>query len=52
MAITIDEMLGLLSFAGDELGSGNDNHGPIYCETAQVCYNGRDVPSLLSRYKA
>ena len=29
MAVTIDEMLDLLSFAGAELGSGNANHGPM-----------------------
>ena len=32
MAITIDEMLDLLSFAGAELGSGNANHGPMAAE--------------------
>ena len=33
MAITIDEMLDLLSFAGAELGNGNANHGPMAAET-------------------
>ena len=32
MAITIDEMLDLLSFAGAELGNGNANHGPMAAE--------------------
>lgn len=32
MAITIDEMLDLISFAGAELGSGNANHGPMAAE--------------------
>ena len=32
MAITIDEMLELLSFAGAEFGSGNANHGPMASE--------------------
>ena len=32
MAITIDEMLELLSFAGTELVNGNSNHGPMASE--------------------
>ena len=32
MAITIDEMLDLLSFAGAELVNGNANHGPMAAE--------------------
>ena len=32
MAITIDEMLDLLSFAGTELVNGNANHGPMAAE--------------------
>ncbi len=32
MAITIDEMLDLLSFAGTELVNGNSNHGPMASE--------------------
>ena len=32
MAITIDEMLELLSFAGAELVNGNANHGPMASE--------------------
>jgi hypothetical protein len=32
MAITIDEMLDLLSFAGAELVNGNSNHGPMASE--------------------
>ena len=32
MAINIDEMLDLLSFAGAEFGSGAANHGPMAAE--------------------
>ena len=44
MAITIDEMLDLLSFAGAELGSGNANHGPMATEALFAL--GRDEAVL------
>ncbi len=44
MAITIDEMLDLLSFAGAELGSGNANHGPMASEALFAL--GRDEAVL------
>ena len=44
MAITIDEMLDLLSFAGAELGSGNANHGPMAAEALFAL--GRDEAVL------
>ena len=44
MAITIDEMLDLLSFAGAELGNGNANHGPMAAEALFML--GRDEAVL------
>ena len=44
MAITIDEMLDLISFAGAELGNGNANHGPMAAEALFAL--GRDEAVL------
>ncbi len=44
MAITIDEMLDLLSFAGTELVNGNSNHGPMASEALFAL--GRDEAVL------
>lgn len=44
MAITIDEMLDLLSFAGTELVNGNANHGPMASEALFAL--GRDEAVL------
>lgn len=51
MAITIDEMLDLLSFAGAELGSGNANHGPMAGEALFALHRPEAVLPWVENYR-
>ena len=52
MAITIDEMLDLLSFAGAEMGSGNANHGPMAAEALFALGRDEDVLPWVEGYRS
>ena len=51
MAITIDEMLDLLSFASSELVNGNANHGPMASEALFALGRDEAVPAWVEGYR-
>ena len=51
MAITIDEMLDELSFAGAELVNGNANHGPMAAEALFALGRDEEVAPWIDGYR-
>ena len=51
MAINIDEMLDLLSFAGTERANGNANHGPMAAEALFTMGRSESVLPWVEKYK-
>ena len=52
MAVTIDEMLDLLSFAGTELVNGNSNHGPMASEALFAMGRDDAVQPWIDSYRS